>query len=241
MSADFASLEASIHYRFRQVKLLAQALTHSSYANEQLEPCPDNERLEYLGDAVLELCVSEEAFRRYPEAAEGQLTKVRSRLVKERSLAQIARELSLDTCLLLGRGEDSQGGRRRDALLADALEAVCGAVFLDGGFEAARDFVGRLFADRWPERADVAGAKDYKSRLQELTQKHFRERPVYVLSGSYGPEHDKVFEVTLSLPGGEGFTAAGGSVKKAEQSAAQAAVEYLRAFAARHNEEPEEG
>lgn len=241
MNGSFASLEECIHYRFRQVKLLAEALTHSSYANEQASLCPDNERLEYLGDAVLELCVSEEAFRRYPDAAEGQLTKVRSRLVKERTLAQIARELSLDQWLLLGRGEDIQGGRQRDALLSDAIEAVCGAVFLDGGFEEAKGFVLALFADKWPEHADVAGSKDYKSRLQELTQKHFRERPVYALSSSYGPEHDKVFEVRLTLPNGLNFTSAGGSMKKAEQNAAQAAVEYLLHVVEAQKKEPEEG
>ncbi len=226
---DFESLQGSIHYRFRQVKLLGEALTHSSYANEQADPMPDNERLEFLGDAVLELCVSEEVFRRFPEADEGMLTKIRSRLVKEKSLARLARELGLDGYLRLGRGEEIQGGRQRDALLADAVESVFGAVFLDGGFAAVRSSVLHVFDRLWPEELDESDAKDFKSRLQELTQRLFKERPVYTLAGSSGPEHEKVFDVQLSLPGGQTFMARGASLKKAEQEAARAALQHYAA------------
>ncbi|WP_449242749.1 ribonuclease III [Desulfovibrio sp.] len=227
MDEVFEQLQERIHHRFGQVKLLREAVTHSSYANEQEEPMPDNERLEFLGDAVLELCVSGECFRRYPEADEGRLTKIRAKLVKEKSLARLARDISLDACLRLGRGEETQGGRGRESLLADALEAVFGAVFLDAGFEAARACILGLLEDRWPEEADCSDPKDHKSRLQEVTQRHFRERPRYFLSGASGPEHEKVFEVTLRLPGGLVFSSTGGSLKRAEQSAAQAALQHL--------------
>lgn len=229
MDEVFEQLQERIHHRFGQVKLLREAVTHSSYANEQEQAVPDNERLEFLGDAVLELCVSAECFRRYPEADEGRLTKIRAKLVKEKSLARLARGISLDVCLRLGRGEESQGGRNREALLADALEALFGAVFLDAGFEAARACILGLLEDKWPDDADCADPKDHKSRLQEVTQRHFRERPRYVLSGASGPEHEKIFEVTLRLPGDLAFTFTGGSLKKAEQAAAQAALEHLAA------------
>ena len=223
---DVADLQECIHHRFDQVKLLETALTHSSYANEQ-ECNADNERLEFLGDAVLELCVSEEGFRRFPDAPEGQLTRIRSQLVKEKSLAAIARDLGLSRHVLLGRGEEQQGGRDRDALLADAFEAVMGAVFLDGGFETARNVILRIFDGRWPEPASLTEAKDYKSRLQEVAQERFRDRPVYVLAGTSGPEHEKVFIVDATLPGGEVFRGEGTSVKRAEQEAACMALDFL--------------
>ena len=227
MDEVFEQLQDRIHHRFRQVKLLQEAVTHSSHANEREEPTSDNERLEFLGDAVLELCVSEECFRRYPGADEGRLTKIRAKLVKEKSLARLARDLSLDACLRLGRGEEAQGGRNRESLLADAMEALFGAVFLDAGFEAARACILGVFAEKWPEDAEFADPKDYKSRLQEITQRLYKERPHYTLSGTAGPEHEKVFEVTLRLPDGTPFTATGGSLKKAEQAAAQAALAHL--------------
>ena len=223
---DTNGLQASIHYRFGQVKLLETALTHSSFANENGET-EDNERLEFLGDAVLELVTSEEAYRRYPEAPEGELTWVRSLLVKERSLAAMARTVDLQAHMLLGRGEEAQGERGRDALLADALEALLGAVFLDGGYEAARVLALRLLEPQWPEASVVGRGKDYKTRLQELTQSRFRARPVYVLAGSEGPEHEKWFNVEVRLPDERVFQGRGTSVKRAEQAAARAAVEVL--------------
>lgn len=223
---DIAELQDCIHHRFAQVKFLEAALTHSSFANEQ-NCFEDNERLEFLGDAVLELCISEEGFRRYPTAQEGQLTRVRSQLVKEQSLALIARELGLDRHIRLGRGEELQGGRERDALLADAFEALLGAVFLDGGFEAARKTVLSFFEDQWPARAMLPETKDYKSRLQEVAQEMFRDRPIYVLAETSGPEHEKLFEVDVTLPGGERFRGDGTSVKRAEQEAARIALGFL--------------
>ncbi len=218
-------LQESISYRFRQVKLLETALTHSSYANEQ--GCAHNERLEFLGDAVLELTVSEELFRRFPDAPEGTLTKLRARLVSMPSLAEMAAELRLEKYVFLGRGEEGQGGRTRSSLLADALEAILGAVFVDGGFEAARGVVQAVFGPRWPLEVEPPKARDYKSRLQELTQRAQRSRPLYRLLGSNGPEHEKVFEVELVLPDGRMVLAQGPSVKKAEQNAARRALDLL--------------
>ncbi|AMK09665.1 MAG: ribonuclease III [Pseudodesulfovibrio sp.] len=223
---DTAELQDCIHHRFAQVKFLENALTHSSFANEQ-DGNDDNERLEFLGDAVLELCISEEGFRRYPTAQEGQLTRIRSQLVKEQSLAAIARDLKLDKYIRLGRGEELQGGRDRDALLADAFEALLGAVFLDGGFDVARRTVLAIFEDQWPARAVIPETKDYKSRLQEVAQELFRDRPVYVLAGTSGPEHEKLFEVDVTLPGGEKFRGVGTSVKRAEQEGAHLALQFL--------------
>ena len=227
MKQDLETLQDVISHRFGQVKLLHTALTHSSHANENPDAGEDNERLEYLGDAVLELCMSEILYSRFPEAPEGQLTRMRSGLVSEPALADVARDLGLDALLYLGKGEELQGGRDRNSLLSDALEAVFGAVFLDGGFSAAQTVVGAVFASRLPEVCDTGRVKDCKSALQELTQERFKERPVYTLMGSSGPEHAKVFEVEVALPDGERLAARGKSMKKAEQNAAARALRRL--------------
>jgi ribonuclease-3 len=216
-----------IPYRFNQVKLLEAAMTHSSYANEHAEGVEHNERLEFLGDAVLELCISDELYRRFPHAREGELTAMRSRLVNQESLAALARDIDLERRIILGKGEETQGGRERGSLLSDAFEALLGAIYLDGGFEAVRGAVEELFAASWPERSGKSKCKDAKSRLQEATQRRFRERPVYVLADSQGPEHDKVFTVRLELPDRTVFAANGSSVKRAEQTAALEALRYL--------------
>jgi len=227
MDQNFEALQDVISHRFTQVKLLRRALTHSSYANEHPDEGGDNERLEYLGDAVLELCMSEILYRRFPEAPEGSLTRMRSRLVSEPALADVARELGLAEMLMLGRGEENQGGRERSSLLSDAMEAVFGAVFLDGGFPAASHVVGVVFETRLPEACDTRRTKDCKSSLQELTQERFKERPVYALMDSDGPEHAKVFVVEVALPEGTRLTARGPSMKKAEQNAAAKALKFL--------------
>ena len=227
MKQDLETLQDVISHRFGQVKLLHTALTHSSHANENPEVGEDNERLEYLGDAVLELCMSEILYSRFPEAPEGQLTRMRSGLVSEPALADVARDLGLEGLLYLGKGEEQQGGRDRNSLLSDALEAVFGAVFLDGGFPAAQTVVGAVFASRLPAICDTGRVKDCKSALQELTQERFKERPVYTLMGSSGPEHAKVFEVEVALPNGERLAARGKSMKKAEQNAAAKALRRL--------------
>ena len=220
-------LQRDIPYHFGQVKLLHAAMTHSSYANEQQNDLPHNERLEFLGDAVLELCISNELFQRFPDAREGDLTAMRSRLVNQDTLAALARKIGLDACIALGKGEESQGGRERNSLLSDAFEALLGAIYLDGGFAAALSAVQSLFTEYWPAQSGKTKGKDGKSRLQEVTQQFFKERPMYALVDSAGPEHDKVFTVRLELPDKTVFVAAGSSVKRAEQTAAHMALKFL--------------
>jgi ribonuclease-3 len=220
-------VERAVGHEFSDRELLRTALTHSSYANEWDSSLPHNERLEFLGDAVLELSVSHELFQRYPHAREGDLTRLRARLVSEPSLAELARDIALQQHILLGKGEESQGGRDRDAILCDCLEAVLGAVFLDAGFERAREVILALFINKWPACIQKPRKKDYKSRLQEITQKMFKARPTYTLQDSYGPEHAKIYRVKLELPDGTTFEAEDSSVKKAEQQAARFALQSL--------------
>lgn len=220
-------LQRDIPYHFTQVKLLRTAMTHSSYANEQGEGAEHNERLEFLGDAVLELCISQELYKRFPDSREGELTAMRSRLVNQDCLASLARAIGIREAIVLGRGEEAQGGRERDSLLSDAFEALLGAIFLDGGYRAAQETVARLFASRWPARGGKPRTKDGKSRLQEVTQQMFKGRPVYTLLESAGPEHDKIFTVRLELPDKTVFVAEGSSVKRAEQTAALKALARL--------------
>ena len=227
MDQDMKTLQIAISHRFSQVKYLRCALTHSSYANECEQAVEDNERLEYLGDAVLELAVSEMLYLRFPEAAEGELTRMRAGLVSEPALASAARDLRINELILLGKGEETQGGRNRDSILSDALEAVFGAVFLDGGYEAAKKSVAAVLAPRIPALPEAPREKDPKSRLQELTQKLFKSRPVYTLARSLGPEHAKIFEVMLTLPDGRTVSARGPNMKKAEQKAAAKALKLF--------------
>lgn len=225
---EIEQVQEKIQYVFADVNLLNEALTHSSYANESPGRGQSNERLEFLGDAVLELCVTEELYARYPEANEGQLTTFRAMLVNEGVLAGLSRKLKIDRVLLLGRGEENQGGRHRQSLLSDAFEALLGAIFLDGGYSVAKRWVLARFAGLWPRQMEQPMEKDHKTRLQELTQQHCRDRPVYVLEGSSGPEHERTFHVLLKLPTGEEFHDSGSSVKKAEQNAARQAIAALK-------------
>lgn len=224
---SLAKIQKKINYFFKNPALLDLALTHTSWANETHEPLAHNERLEFLGDAVLELCVSTVLFHRFPLAREGELTTLRSRLVSEHSLAVIAKELGIDQELKLGIGEEKQGGRLRDSVLSDAVEAVLAAIYEDGGIEAARKFVDFIYNNKWPVEWHAKPERDYKSRLQELSQQIFKEMPVYKLEGSYGPEHAKIFEVSLRLPNGQIFTAKNSSCKKAEMDAAANALDNM--------------
>lgn len=220
-------LQRTIHYHFRQVKLLEMALTHSSFANEQGGGIPHNERLEFLGDAALELCISQELFVRFPDTREGELTRMRAKLVSQPSLAVLALEIGLAGHLRLGKGEEGQGGRERPSLLSDAMEALLGAVFCDGGYAAVSEVVQTIFTGKWPAKEDEERAKDCKSLLQELTQRRYKARPVYGLVSSYGPEHAKVFTVQVALPDGRIFCCEGPSLKRAEQLVAGKALECL--------------
>ncbi|WP_045222411.1 ribonuclease III [Desulfonatronum thioautotrophicum] len=224
----FAQVQKHIRYAFGDVALLTQALSHSSFANESPGRGQSNERLEFLGDAVLELCITEELYVRYPDANEGQLTTFRAMLVNEAVLAELSRKLRIDQALFLGRGEENQGGRQRQSLLSDAFEALLGAIFLDGGYFESRRWVREQFDGLWPRQVEIAMDKDHKTKLQELTQQHSRDRPTYFLEGSSGPEHERTFHVLLKLPTGEEFRDSGSSVKKAEQNAARQALSFFR-------------
>lgn len=207
------------------IELLEQALIHRSWAFEHggVEP---NERLEFLGDAVLALVVTDEIFHAHPTAAEGRLAKLRAAAVRTGTLAAVAREIGLGSYVRLGRGEDASGGRDKDSILADTLEAVLGAVYLDQGFATAYDLIERLFARRLVGLAEHAAALDYKTSLQELTALRFRVLPRYELS-DMGPDHDKQFTATVSVRGEVIGQGSGRNKKQAEQRAAQQAYGQL--------------
>jgi ribonuclease-3 len=226
--ASLEDIQERMGYRFRDSSILQTALIHSSYANEYNNSLEHNERLEFLGDAVLELIVSEALYLKYPRTREGDLTRMRARLVSEPALAEMARRLGLQEHLYLGRGEEIQGGRERDAILCDALESILGAIFLDSGFQQAKEVILRLFSDMWPSQIRAQPRKDAKSRLQEITQKQYQERPRYVLQDSFGPEHAKTYRVELILPDGRSKTADASSLKKAEQLAAEKALQDIQ-------------
>lgn len=226
---DTTAGEASaLGHDFVRADLLRLALTHSSWANEHGAGQEHNERLEFLGDAVLELCVSQKLFSSIPGAREGELTRLRSELVSTESLAQRAREQGLDKRLLLGRGEERQGGRERDTVLSDLFEAVLGAIFADGGFAAAQRAVERVFAELWPHwEGKAPRKKDFKTLLQEACQHRFGALPTYALLESSGPEHAPLFRVSVTLPDGRVLLAEGGGRKRAEHEAAQKALALL--------------
>lgn len=220
-------LQERIGYYFRDLKLLRQALSHSSYANEhRQEHAKDNERLEFLGDAVLEVASSEFLFLEYPKMPEGDMTKLRASLVCEPTLARCAREIALPEFLLLGKGEEHTGGRQRDSIVSDALEAVIGAIYLDGGFASAKDFVRKFIL------TDIEHKKlfyDSKTILQEIVQRDYKEEEVcYKLTGEEGPDHAKRFLVEVRIGGRTEGSGAGSTKKAAEQEAAYQAILALK-------------
>ena len=220
------TLERDLGYTFDDPGLLAMALTHRSVSSED-NSYSDNERLEFLGDAVLQLAVTDYLYARFPKLAEGKLAKVRAGVVSRATLADVARSIELGHHIKLTPAEDRTGGREKDSIMADALEAVIGAVYLDAGLEAAARLVLRLWGDRIDDRAKRPGLKDYKTRLQEVLAKDGR-RPEYLTEGS-GPDHEPSFVARVEVGGvllGMGF---GRSKKEAEQGAAQQALETLKA------------
>jgi ribonuclease-3 len=227
-------VQERIGYRFRRPALLADALTHKSYVNEQKAPdLRDNERLEFLGDAVLSLVISEYLAETLPQASEGDLSKLKARLVSEGALAAAARGFGLGPLLRLGRGEDLGQGRDKSSVLANALEAVIAAVYLDGGLAEARKFILQVCENELQclDGAVEPGGGDYKTRLQEWCQRRHEILPQYETVRESGPDHDKLFEVRLTVQGrvlGEG---SGRSKKEAEQMAAKAALGRIRAGA----------
>ena len=219
-------LETAIGYRFQNISLLQNALTHSSYANERWHnSLLSNERLEFLGDSVLGMLVAEYLYRSFPNRPEGELTRRRADMVCEKTLAAVARQIGLGDHLLLGHGEEQGGGRSRDSILADAVESVIAACFLDGGLEAALGFVQKFILVTVP--VTKLHNADYKTQLQELVQQKKNQVLSYSLVGQSGPDHDKKFDVEVSLNGKCVGTGSGSSKKRAEQEAARCAIEKL--------------
>jgi len=215
-------LQQALAYRFARPELLDLALRHRSRGN------PNNERLEFLGDAVLNMVVAELLFHARPEAPEGDLSRLRARIVREHTLAEVARELELGAHVLLGPGELKSGGFLRDSILADALEAVIGAVFLDGGFNCARSLVQRLTAERIAGLPEAEKLKDPKTRLQEWLQGRSLALPEYEVVDVHGAEHDRRFTVVCRIAMlAEPIRATAGSRRKAEQAAARKALERI--------------
>lgn len=219
-------LEENLRYEFKNKKLLINALTHSSYANEARDGVSSNERLEFLGDSVLSIVVSEYIYKEFNNLPEGELTKLRASLVCEKSLCQFSRELELGKYLRLGKGEDKGGGRERDSILADAFEAVLAAMYLDGGFNVAKNHVMRFIKNELKHTDDEV-FKDYKTALQEIIQKNPEESVTYILTKETGPDHDKVFEVEVRLNSNTIGKGMGKNKKQAEQSAAKEALRLM--------------
>jgi ribonuclease-3 len=224
---DRDRFEALLGWSFRDEPLLIQALAHRSWCAEHPEES-SNERLEFLGDAVLGIIVTDHVYRTYPELAEGHLAKVRASVVNADVLAEVAAGIELGPCLRLGKGEDASGGRAKTSILSDAMEAIIAAVYLDGGLEPARTAVMKLFGDRIAEAASGPGGDDYKTRLQELAAQKFERLPRYQVYDE-GPDHAKRFFATVLIGGAPRGKGEGGSKKQAEQAAARAAWRWLSA------------
>ena len=219
-------LETAIGYRFHNISLLQNALTHSSYANERWHnSLLSNERLEFLGDSVLGMLVAEYLYHNFPNRPEGELTRMRADMVCEQPLAAAANRIGLGEHLLLGHGEEQGGGRKRNSILADAMESVIAACFLDGGMEAALKVVQQFILVEVP--VTKLHNTDYKTKLQELVQQKKNQVLSYKLVGQSGPDHDKQFDVEVSLNGNVVGSGSGSSKKRAEQMAAKSAIEKL--------------
>ena len=219
-------LESAIGYRFKNITLLQNALTHSSYANERWHnSLLSNERLEFLGDAILGMTVAKYLYQTFPDRPEGELTRMRADMVCEQTLAKVAARIELGKHLLLGNGEEQGGGRTRNSILADAVESVIAASYLDGGMEAAQKFIEQFILVEVPVK-QLHNA-DYKTALQELVQQKKNQVLSYTLVGESGPDHDKQFDVEVKLNGKVVGTGSSSSKKRAEQAAAHAALEKL--------------
>jgi ribonuclease III len=227
--SDSAALQKRLAYNFRDENLFRLALTHPSVAHESGVASEHNQRLEFLGDSVLGLVLSQKLFEKFPDADEGVLTKSRAKLVNARSLAGHARKLNLGANLILSRGEETSGGRERASALADTFESLLGAIFLDGGFEAAREFILREFAADFSTLAESSGIENPKGELQELLQSRSPNAPAYQTVSATGPDHDRVFECVVQYEGVELARGRGKSKKSAESEAALAALKKLRA------------
>lgn len=226
MATFSSALENVLGYQFKNRQLPQQALTHKSYSNEQPAATLHNERLEFLGDAVLELAISDWVYRRYPDIPEGGLTRIRAEVVCENGLAGVAKQLNLGDCLRLGKGEEKSGGREKPSLLSDALEALLGAVYCDGGFVAACEVVDRVFTEVIEMTARSRYGTDYKTCLQERLQAGYGRLPEYILTQVTGPDHERIFSMEVRFDGKLLGNGCGPSKKRAEQQAAAAALDH---------------
>ena len=218
--ADYSELEGVLGVPFKDHVLLEQALRHPSWCNEQGDARPDdNERLEFLGDAVLDLVVSHRVMTRFPKAHEGDLSVTRQQIVSEAALSEVARQLDIGRWILLGKGEEKSGGRDKPKILADMFEALIGAVYLDGGYAAAWDMIDRMLGQRIAT-VELKNFYDFKTRLQETAQARLKATPTYLVVQELGPDHDKRFVVAVQIGGEEWARAVGKSKKEAEQMAA---------------------
>ena len=225
---DWNSLQGNIGVTFRQLALLQEALTHGSYLNENSDfSLPSNERLEFLGDALLNLVVAERLYTQLPALSEGEMTKLRAALVRQDTLAHLASSLQIGDYLYLGKGEEKGGGRNRQSNLACALEAIIGALFVDQGFLATKDLALRLLDNEFQNVLEKAAVIDYKSRLQELVQARQRVTPIYRIVEAVGPDHDKEFTAEVLVANNTAGRGRGKSKRSAEEEAARQALENL--------------
>ncbi|MCC8043780.1 MAG: ribonuclease III [Oscillospiraceae bacterium] len=223
---NIEEFEGKIGYTFKNKKLLTEALSHSSYANESKRSKNSNERLEFLGDSVLSIVISEHLFKHFKHLPEGDLTKIRASLVCEKALFEFSKQIDLGSYILLGKGEENTGGRNRPSIVSDAFEAVIAAVFLDGGMESAKEYV-LGFIPRDLDKNSAANLHDYKTILQEIIQRNPEESVEYVLRSESGPDHDRVFVIEVCLNNNVIGHGEGHSKKQAEQQAAKEALELM--------------
>ncbi len=224
-------LQERLGYTFGDRAILLQALTHTSYGHEYLQKKPialrDNERLEFLGDAILDVVVSDILLESFPNSNEGQLSKMRAAVVNEKTLAQLAHSISLHEVIRLGKGESQTGGNLKASILSSTFEALIAAIYLDGGFNAVYPVVRHLFAPFFAEERELISFYDHKTQLQEIVQAKWKVTPTYHVLKTHGPEHAKVFEVEVRMNGKILAVAQGSSKKEAEQNAARAAIETV--------------
>lgn len=226
-SKHIDTLQKVIHVKFKNKSLLMKAMTHRSYVNESGKNVCDNERLEYLGDSVLGLVVNEYLYKHFEDYQEGMLAKIKSAVVSEASLSKIARKINLGSFILMGKGEEQSGGRDRASILANTLEAVIGALFLDSGLKMARIFVLDIIRDEIDAINNLTYLRDPKTTLQEYVQKKYKERPIYEVIAERGPDHKKEFTVKLIINGQEIVTGEGPSKRKAEMNAAKTSLKRI--------------
>lgn len=229
MKNDFDVLMSKINYKFKNIRLLFEALTHRSYLNEHASRnIKDNERLEFLGDAVMDLITTEYIYKKNIESNEGDLSKSKSKIISEKVWASIARDIEIGNYIFLSNGEEINGGRKRDSILADAFEALVGAVFLDSDFETVKNIFVNLIEDKINNLDKIEGISDYKTTLQEMTQMKYKTIPIYQTISETGPDHDKTFEIEVIISNKRYATAKAKSKKEAEKKAASIAIELLK-------------